>query len=129
MRFKLILVAVLLTVGGFALATQTAPAAYDATSTPAFVVLNGETATHNDDILMDAQFSVVYVYADATEDATFSLWRLGVSGTDTTWAMPSMFTMAGDTVGTVPAGTAIKVELDGADALYISAGAGVLVLE
>lgn len=129
MRFKLTLVAVLLTVGGLAFATQTAPHDYDATSTAQFVILNGEGPASNDDILMDAQFALVYVYADATEDATVSLWRLSVSGTDTTWAQPSMFTVSGDTVGTIPAGTAVKFELAGADALYISAGSGVLVVE
>ena len=126
---KIPIVLALLLAAGAVLATQTAPSAYDATSTAQFVILNGEGPASNDDILMDAQFAVVYIYADATEDAVFSLWRLGVSGTDTTWARPSMFTVAGDTVGTVPAGTAVKVELTGADALYISAGAGVLVVE
>jgi len=126
---KLSLVIALLLAAGAVFATQTAPTVYDATSTAQFVILNGEGPASNDDILMDAQFSVAYVYADDTEDAVFSLWRLGVSGTDTTWALPSMFTVAGDTVGTIPAGTAIKLDLAGADAIYFSAGSGVVVME
>jgi len=117
----------LLAVAVVAYATMTAPESYDATSTPQLLILNGSAANNEARILQGIQFSSVYIYADDTEAAVFSAWRVTASGVDTTWARPSMFSAGGDTIGTIPAGTAIRFDLDGVDALYFSAGSGVVV--
>lgn len=95
----------------------------DATSTPQFVVLNREGPAANDDILMGASFYEVIVKNDDTEECVLSIWRLAVSGTDTTWALPSPWTMCpADTICTLQPGDGARLKLNGADAIYQKSG-------
>lgn len=95
----------------------------DATSTPQFVVLNREGPAANDDILMGASWYEVVVKNDGTEECVFSIWRLTVAGTDTTWALPSPWTMCpGDSVSTLQPGDGGRFTLNGSDAIYQKSG-------
>lgn len=123
---------VLLLLAGLALAGTNPPVAYDATSTPQLIILGGKVATNNEDILIGPQFYQVSIYADDTEDATYSIWRLVPNYPavgDTTWILPDGFTVRGDTIGTVSSGIIATTDLAGADAVYISSGKGTLVVE
>jgi len=94
----------------------------DATSTPQFMILNGEGPASNDDILRGSQFYSVIIKNNDTEECVHSLWKLTVSGTDTTWVMNGTWTAVGDTVGTLQPGDGAYYLLNDADAIYLSSG-------
>ena len=129
MRFMMVLVALLLAANCVLAAAEVAPISYDATSSDQLVALNWKVPSNERRVLQNTQFSKAWISAGDAEDTVFSLWKISVSGTDTTYARPTPFTTRGDTIGTVPAGKTLLISLDGSDCLFFSAGSGVVVVE